>query len=301
MPSHLPSTPDCIPCALRQVLSSARRVSEDPWFHTKVLKRVMRAMSNADTNKSPAEVSYDALKVAGEILGVRDPYAEDKRAENAKLMALLPGLRQKVAESRHPVALAARLAVAGNIIDLGILSAVDAKAEIDKAIDMELAVDDTEALRESLRAAKTVLYVLDNAGEIVMDRLLIEQMKRKEITCIVRSEPVLNDVTMDDAISIGLDKLATIVDPGAPMLGLVLNLASGEVQELFETADVVISKGQANFETLFGADREVYFLLRAKCPIVAAALGVEFGAAVVARREPAHEEESGVANGAASG
>jgi uncharacterized protein with ATP-grasp and redox domains len=296
MPTPLLAEPDCIPCALRQVLSSARRVSDDPWFHTSVLKRVMSAMSKADMRHTPAELSFEALKAASRVLGVRDPYLEDKRRENARLMELLPELRQKVAESRTPVALAAKLAVAGNIIDLGIVSTVDIKAEIGRALEVPLAVDDTGPLREAVRAAKTVVYILDNAGEIVLDRLLIEQMKRKEITCIVRSTPVLNDVTIDDAIAVGLDKLATIIDPGAPMLGLVLNLASDEVQEKIRTADLVISKGQANFETLYDIQREVYFLLRAKCPIVAKALGVEFGAAVVSRREPAEETETRVEN-----
>jgi uncharacterized protein with ATP-grasp and redox domains len=289
MPSELIAHPDCIPCALRQVLASARRVSADPWFHTSVLKRVMRTMAQADTNKSPAEVSFDAIRAAGKVLGVRDPYLEDKRKENESLLKLLPGLRKKVAESKNPIELAARLAVAGNIIDLGIISTVDVQAEIDRALVEPLAVDDTEELRESLRAARSVVYVLDNAGEIVLDRLLIEQIKRKEVTCIVRNAPVLNDVTMDDAIAVGLDKIATVVDPGSPMLGLVLTLASAEVQDLFRSADTVIAKGQANFETLYGVQREVFFLLRAKCPIVAEALGVDLGGAVVSRREAVRE------------
>jgi uncharacterized protein with ATP-grasp and redox domains len=168
------------------------------------------------------------------------------------------------------------------------------KAEIERALSGTLAIDDTPALREALRAAKSVLYVLDNAGEIVLDRLLVEQMKRKDVTCVVRAAPVLNDVTLDDAVAVGLDKIARVVDPGVPMLGLVLNLASAELQDRFRDADLVIAKGQANFETLCDADREVYFLLRAKCPVVARALGVSVGAAVVARREPSQEPKTRV-------
>jgi len=286
MAGPLLAAPDCIPCALRQVLSSARRVSRDAWFHASVLKRVMAHMAEADMMRSPAELSLDALRAAMPILGTRDPYAEDKKAENARLMELLPDLRQRVAESADPVGLAARLAVAGNIIDLGILSAVDAKAEIEKVLGEPLAIDDTPALREAVRAAKTVVYVLDNAGEIVLDRLLIEQMKRKAVTCLVRAAPILNDATVEDAKAVGLQEIARIVDPGVPMLGLVLNLAPADVQESFQKADLVISKGQANLETLFDAEREIYFMLRAKCPVVAAALGVAVGAAVVSRREP---------------
>jgi len=300
MAAPLTATPDCIPCSLQQVLASARRVSDDPWFHASVLKRVMAVMAKSDSDRCPAEVTYEALRAASKVLGVRDPYAGDKQRDNARLLELLPDLRRRVAESRHPVAMAAKLAVAGNIIDLGVVSTVDIQAEIETALSTPLAIDDTETLREAVRAAKTVVYLMDNAGEAVLDMLLIEQMKRKDVTCIVRHSPVLNDVTTDDAISIGLDKLAEIMDPGAPMLGLSLNLASAEVQERFNTADLVISKGQANLETLYGTDREIFFLLRAKCPVVARALGVDLGGAVVTRREPSTDPKTRVENGPTS-
>ena len=290
-PRELKATPDCLPCSLRQVLSAARRVSDDEWFHGKVVKQVMAKMADIDLCRSPAEVSFDALREAMKLFGGQDPFAPEKRSYNEGMMELLPELRRKVAESSDPVGLASKLAIAGNAIDLGILSPVDAGAEIDAALKTPLAIDDRAGFRDAVRAARTVLYILDNAGEVVLDKLLIEQLKRKEITCLVRSAPILNDVTASDAEDVGLTAMARIIDPGAPMLGLVLNHASGEVQELFATADVVVSKGQANFETLAGTDREVFFFLKAKCPVVARALGVEVGAAVLRRHCPAESDE----------
>jgi len=290
MAMGLEAKPDCIPCALRQALSAARRVSADEWLHTKILKRVMAEMAHADFSKSPAEISFEALQVASKLLGGADAFAEAKRQHNDLLKAVIPDLRRRIAESSDSLALAARLAVAGNIIDLGLASEVDARAEIERAIDIKLAVDDMGAFREAVRSAKSIFYLLDNAGEAALDRLLIEQFRRKDVTCLVRSSPILNDVTEADALEAGLGEVATIRSPGAPMLGFVPSLADAEVRELFAKADLVISKGQANFETLYGADREVFFFLRAKCPVVAAALGVKEGDAVLMRHEPAADE-----------
>ena len=285
MATGLKAMPDCIPCTLRQVLVTARRVSDDEWLHAKVVKQVMSEMADTDLSRSPAEVTFDALRSAVRLLGEPDPYAEDKRRYNALMKSLLPGLRRKVAESSDPVGLAARLAIAGNIIDLGILSGVDAEAEVAQALDRKLAIDDTDAFREAARSARDVFYLLDNAGEVVLDRLLIEQFKRKRVTCLVRAEPILNDVTAEDAQEVGLGDLAEIRDAGAPMLGFVPGLADPEIRERFEKADLVIAKGQANFETLWGADREVFFFLRPKCPVTANALGIREGEAALFRHE----------------
>ncbi|MHC5057509.1 MAG: damage-control phosphatase ARMT1 family protein [Planctomycetota bacterium] len=286
MSAGLTARPECIPCSLRQALSAARRVSADEWVHAKVLKRVMAEMVHVDLARSPAEVTFEALRIASKLLGGRDAFAEDKRQHNDLVKALLPDLRKRVAESSDSISLATRLAIAGNIMDLGVASEVDARAEIDRAVDAELAIDDLVSFREAIRSAKSVFYLLDNAGEAVLDLLLIEQFRRKDVTCLVRSSPVLNDVTEADAIEAGLGEVATICSPGAPMLGFVPSLADPEVRDIFVKADLVIAKGQANLETLYGADREVFFFLRAKCPVVAAALGVREGDAVLMRHEP---------------
>ena len=286
MATGLKARPDCIPCSLRQALSAARRVSTDEWVHAKVLKRVMAAMVDTDLDRSPAEVTFEALQIASKLLGGEDAFAEDKRRHNALVKALLPHLRRRVAESSDSLSLAARLAIAGNVMDLGIASEVDARAEIDGAVEAKLAINDLPSFREAVRSAKSVFYLLDNAGEAVLDLLLIEQFRRKDVVCLARGSPVLNDVTEEDAIEAGLGDVATVRSPGAPMLGFVPSLADPEIRDLFVKADLVIAKGQANLETLHGADREVFFLLRAKCPVVADALAVREGDAALLRYAP---------------
>jgi len=294
MTMGLKAKPECIPCSLRQALSAARRVSGDEWVHAKVLKRVMSEMAHTDLDRSPAEVTFEALEIASKLLGGSDAFAEDKRRHNELVQGLLPGLRRQVAESSDSLSIATRLAIAGNIMDLGVASEIDARAEIDRAVEAKFAIDDLGSFREAVRSAKSVFYILDNAGEAVLDRLLIEQFRRKDVTCLVRHAPVLNDVTEADAIEAGLAEVAKLRSPGAPMLGFVPGLADPGIRELFVKADLVIAKGQANIETLLGVDREVFFFLRAKCPVVAAALGVREGDAVLMRHEPPTPGETAV-------
>ncbi len=272
---------DCLPCVLRQVLSTVRRVSPDEWFQARATATMMREIAEVDLDRSPAELTFDALVRLRSIIGGADPFAEEKREYNSTMLAVLPRLRRMVKSTDRPLRLAARLAVAANVIDLGILSEFDVQAELRAAADGPLATDHTGELETALKSASSVMYLLDNAGEVAVDRLFIEQMEGMDVTCVVRRSPVLNDATRADAEEVGLDKLARVVDPGADMLGVVLALSSPEFRKSFREADVVIAKGQANFETLDDCERGIFFLLKAKCPVVAERLGVKDGQAVV--------------------
>ena len=272
---------DCLPCVLKQVLAAVRQVSSDEWFQARATAMMMKKTAEADLELSPAELTYDALSQLRSTIGGADPFAEDKRRYNSMMLEVLPKLRRMVKTSDRSLRLAARLAVAGNVVDLGILSEFDVQAELRAASQASLAIDHTTELETALKSASTMMYILDNAGEAAVDRLFIEQMEGLDVTCVVRRSPILNDATRADAEEVGLDKLATVIDPGAEMLGVVLALSSPEFRKRFREADVVIAKGQANFETLEECERGVFFLLKAKCPVVAERLGVTEGQAVV--------------------
>jgi len=272
---------DCLPCVLRQVLAAVGRVSADEWFRARAAAMMMKRIAELDLERTPAELTHDALTQLRSVIGARDPFAEDKRTYNSTMLAVLPQLRRLVKSSERALRLAAKLAVAGNVIDLGILSEFDVQAELRTAVERPLAVDHTTELETALKSASTVMYVLDNAGEAAVDRLFIEQMQGLDVTCVVRRSPVLNDATRADAEEVGLDKLSTLVDPGADMLGVVPALSSPEFRKLFREADVVIAKGQANYETLDECERGVFFLLKARGPVVADALGIPEGQAAV--------------------
>ncbi|MBD3263516.1 MAG: DUF89 family protein, partial [Candidatus Omnitrophica bacterium] len=181
------------------------------------------------------------------------------------------------------------LAIAGNIIDYGVKNSLNVEEELDKIICYEQTaiekegkkVFDYQDFRRCLKRAKTILYLGDNAGEVVFDRVLIEEIKkqdrRKEIFFAVRGAPIINDVLEEDAYFAGIDAGAVIINNGCAAPGTILNLCSNDFLKIYRKADMVISKGQGNFETLSRAKRGVFFLFKAKCPVVAKDIGCEVG------------------------
>ncbi len=185
-------------------------------------------------------------------------------------------MKKYVETSENRLYTAAKIAIAGNIIDYGTGRDFDISTEVFTLVDRELDIDDFDDFREALSRAKSVLYLGDNAGESVFDRILIEEIDAP-VTFAVRDNPVLNDVTYEDAIASGIDKVAEIISSGTSAPGTVLRKCNDEFLELFRDADVVISKGQGNYEALSGIDRSIFFLLRAKCPVISADMGVHDG------------------------
>ena len=268
------SFPDCVPCWFRQALSTARRVTDDEDAQRGALLEMARRLGEFDLSETPAEISYYALIAVQRYLGADDPYREEKHLYNAKVLELEDRLQEMIDTNGDRLHTAVKLAAAGNIIDLGIVSEFNLDDHIRSALNTGFAVDDYELLCERLARAGSVLYVLDNAGEIVFDKLLIRQLSDCHVTAVVRTSPILNDVTMEDAMQVGLDKVCEVVDTGCDVFGVPLGSVSEEFRRRFDAADVVIAKGQANFETLDGCGREVFFVLKAKCPSIAAHLGV---------------------------
>jgi uncharacterized protein with ATP-grasp and redox domains len=275
---------ECIPCVLRQALLTARRVTDDPWLHRKLLFAVMEYLPTISFERAPAEISFDCFRFVNKYLGVPDPFKAEKDRYTQRMLAAEDDMRRALLAADDPLRAAIQLALAGNMIDMGLHEAEDIDEELARNADaLELAIDDYEALQAALAQARSVLYLLDNAGEIVCDKLVLELLDVADITCVVRSAPIINDVTREDIEAVGLGRLARIVDIGADALGVPWSLCSSEFRDLFAEADVVISKGQANFETLDDADREVFHILRAKCDHIARYLDVPRGAALLIR------------------
>ena len=173
------SRPECIPCIIGQVINTVRRVTDDDWIVGKVVKEVMQELARSDLELSPAELSFQALSFALKAVGAQDPYGDEKKRYNRRIMALLPRLRASVNDSEDALDAAVRYAIAGNIIDLGIDSRFDLDEELENALKVPLAIDASAELRPALKSASRIMYILDNAGEIVFDRLLMELLKDK--------------------------------------------------------------------------------------------------------------------------
>jgi uncharacterized protein with ATP-grasp and redox domains len=269
------TTLDCVPCLVRQALEVARLAASDPTLHERVLRETLRELASIDLAQSPPLVASSLHRRLRQLTGQPDPYRQLKERFNQAALALLPALEARIRAAAAPFELAVRLAAAGNMIDFGAGGAV-AEAQVRQALDRVLEepfLGDLSTLRAAAESARRILYLADNAGEIVLDRLLLAALPPGRVTVVVRGAPVINDATLEDARAAGLDELAEVIDNGSDVPGTVLAECSPELQRRFREADLILAKGQGNYETLSDEPAPLFFLLKVKCPVVAAHLG----------------------------
>ncbi|NYI41489.1 damage-control phosphatase ARMT1 family protein [Demequina lutea] len=272
---------DCYPCVLRQALTAARMVTDDKSAHLGVMTETLALLQKLPPGSTPPEITFAVHGIVRERLGDSDPYRVAKAESTRAALALYPRLKARVARSEDPLGTAVRLSIAGNIIDFGVSDDIpDLRATVERVIAAPLAINHLASLRAALAAADHVLYLADNAGETVFDRVLIEQLAPRVIYA-VKGGPVLNDATLEDALAAGLDTCATIVDNGSAAPGTILDLCSTDFREVFDEAPLIIAKGQANYETLSEAGPRVFCLLQVKCPVIGAHVSAPVGGAVV--------------------
>lgn len=270
---------ECMPCIFRQTLDAARRVSDDPALTERVVREVAGWISTADLHQPPPVMAQRLHRFLRGFTGIADPYASAKARDNALALSLMPELRERLAVSADPLLLAVRLAIAGNLIDLGPkhdLSEDEIRRSIRQVMDEPFS-GDLETFRQAANNAREILYLADNAGEIVLDRLLVEALGPARVTVAVRGAPVINDATIDDARAAGLPEIVRVISNGSDAPGTVLEECDAEFRKRFSQADLVISKGQGNFETLSAAPRDVCFLFKVKCPVISANVGLPLG------------------------
>ncbi len=273
--------PECVPCLLKRVLFQSRLVADEDG--ARPVAAALREMSAAYPDaKNSAKMASRVHREAYDALGVKDPYHTLKIRSDEVAEMLLPHLMDSIESSEDRLEAAVIGSIVGNIMDFGPGIAIQHPDELIDSFHGLMAqgldVNDVGKLRTRLGEGRRVLYLFDNCGESVFDRLLIEEMRRigSEVIGVVKGEPILTDVTREDAERVGLDKvLDGIVDTGQFAIGLDLSTASDACRKEFDRADVIISKGMANFEALSDEDiGEVFYLMRAKCDPVAKALGV---------------------------
>lgn len=287
---------DCIPCAIRQVLDSVRMITDDEAMHEKVLREALGLWHDMDMRESPPAVARKVHRMVREMTGVADPYLQVKQRYNRLAMDMVDDLEETVAGSADRMETAVRLAIAGNVIDFGVHSTVDesvVEGVIARSLTDPLDLDALTEFKVAIAEATDILYLGDNAGEIVFDRLLIEQMPRQKVTFVVRGGPILNDVLLADAEMVGLADLVEVIDNGADAPGTILEICSKAFRKRFEKADLIISKGQGNFETLNECERDIFFLLRPKCAVLARHLDCELGRQVLIRSDAVLAQAAG--------
>ena len=272
---------ECIPCFFKQALEAARLSGANNRTQKRILDAVALSIPKFPLSSSPPEMARVIHGIVKKITTKNDPYAKIKEKSNKLALRVYPKLKEKIARSRDKLLTAIELAIAGNIIDYGVKNSLNVKKELDKILDKESeairrkgkSIFDYGEFKHALKNAKTILYLSDNAGEVIFDRILIEEIKErdkdKDIIYAVKEKAIINDALAEDARISGISRYARIVSSGLDTPGTVLSLCSKEFLRTFRRADMIISKGQGNFEALSDSKRPIFFLFMAKCPVVA--------------------------------
>jgi uncharacterized protein with ATP-grasp and redox domains len=267
----------CLECIIKQTCNTLALRQAEQFITDEILDEVRRQLLDVDWEQTPADLSNIAYRTVEQYFP-GDLFKEAKQLQNQQALACYPQLRQILEEEENRLLTAVRIAATGNIIDLGTAMEVDIAREVRRVLHHPLPIDDTEKLRAMLAQPRKILYLADNAGEIVFDRILIEELLgHHAVTVVVRGGPVINDATLEDAQAVGLTELAPVITTGSNRIGVPWVHVSEQFRQCYQQSDLVISKGQGNFETMSERhDKDIFYILRAKCDIIAHELGVGY-------------------------
>jgi uncharacterized protein with ATP-grasp and redox domains len=280
---------DCIPCFFKQALEAARLAGASAKTQKRVIDELAKALPEFPLTSSPPEMGRIIYQLINKITRTKDPYLALKDKGNQLALDMEHALRKKINNSHDRLLTATELSILGNIIDYGAKNMLDVEAEMAKILEEEnrvktLADKDNfhyMQFREGLGEARTILYLADNAGEVVFDKILIEEIRRyagnKKIIYAVKEKPIINDALIDDAYVCGMPEIAGVISCGADAPGTILSLCSRKFLEIYNRAEMIISKGQGNFEALSLEKRPIFFLFMAKCPVIAREVGCNVG------------------------
>ena len=281
--------PECIPCLIRQGLNAGKKLKlpkEKLYEVSKLGVRYLCQFENYD--KSPAYYAYYIQKAVANLTGEKDPFKDIKKLSNRKALEIYPILDREVYRtSKDRLLTALKLSAIGNVLDFAILEEEEAFKKVEQLLERDFTISDYGRFKEDLENAKRIMVLGDNAGEIVFDKFLVRALKEigKEVIFVVKAEPILNDATMEDAEEVSMTELCKVIDNGNDRVGTDLSVVSEEFLKEWEKADIVLSKGQANFESLSGVkDKVIYFLLTTKCEPISIETGAKKVGSLVFKR-----------------
>jgi len=269
---------ECIPCFVRQAFDAVILVTNDEKIRERILRQVLFRLANVSFDNPPPYIGRDIHRIIKLLSGNSDPYLEIKKDSNTLAIKLMPSLKKLIKRSSDSFETAVRLAIAGNIIDCvrgDHLSEKKIQKTISQCLDQPLSKDTIDELRREIGKASNILYLGDNSGEVFFDKLFIDELQGNNITFVVRGAPIINDALKNDAKMADLDKLVRVVDNGSDIPGTILEECSEEFKNRFMEADLVIAKGQGNYETLSEEQKKTFFLLKVKCPVISKDIGCQ--------------------------
>jgi hypothetical protein len=272
---------ECIPCLARQAVEIAEEATADVDKQEAIIKRSLATLSQLDFRETAPEIAFRMHQHAKELTGNVDPYLKLKAEYNQIAATIAKRIREErwLETASDPFDMACRLAISGNIIDFSVgleLEFKDVLKSVENSLKNNVFGTGSKALLQAVESANRIMYLADNAGEIIFDKFLLEHLPLDRVTYVVKGGPIVNDATMDDAVQTGVADLVKVMDNGHASQGIVLEHCSDSFIEAFEESDLIISKGQANFETLSHLKgKNIFYLLRAKCKSVAREIGCE--------------------------
>ncbi len=267
---------ECIPCFFRQALFAARAATNDEVKIKQVLDKVAGIVPDIPLDNPPPETARLVYGAVRDVTGVEDPFKHHKDKSIKNALQLYGKLKSAVEKAEDPLRTALSVAIAGNVIDLGASQGFDIDGEMKDVLNKTPVINHYASFKQSVEKAPFILYLGDNAGETVFDKILIETLGKPTIYA-VRDIPIINDATIEDAEKSGIGEVARIMSSGCDAPGIILERCSSEFLELFRSADVIVSKGQGNLESLSEVRRPIFFLLKVKCKIAARHIGAPEG------------------------
>lgn len=273
---------ECYLCLYKQVFKITNKFCKDEKQASKILREGAKILSKYDINVTPPEIAAEEYGKISEILKIEDLFEKEKKEAIKEALNFKSRLKLKLLKSKNPLLDACKIAVAGNIIDLGVHQEYDLEKELEEIFNIDFKINYFNEFKLSVQDAQTICYLADNAGENVFDELLIETIKEInpdiKIYYLVRGKPIINDVTIKDLEGLEIFELAEVIDSGVPTPGFHLKFANEIARNIFYESDMVISKGMGNFECLFEeCKREVFYLFKVKCEVVARKAKAEVG------------------------
>ncbi len=285
---------ECLPCALNTFVRMIESSELSDIEKSQAIRSYLYTLSDEDFSQPPPELGGKLHQKIREIMKDPDPYKEAKDHYNRLMMEKYDELAEFINTSRNKFKTALKLSLVANVIDFATQDNIDIRNIFFKALDIKISIDNSNALLSEIKKSNTILYIGDNAGEIILDKLLLKTIYdnyNNNLYFAVRGAPTINDITREDAEFANIDEVAAIIDTGNDYPGILLNACSDEFIEIFNKADIIISKGQGNFESLTAAYKNIYFLLMVKCNPVARFLDAQKGSFVVAKRELLKEKQ----------
>ncbi|BCD68613.1 DUF89 domain-containing protein [Nitratiruptor sp. YY09-18] len=281
--------PDCFACLYNQALRVSKVLECDEECADAIMQRSASVLAQISVHQTPPEAAAALYPAISELVGKEDLYADKKKESIQKAQELIPYVREKIASSPNRLDAALRAAVAGNVIDFATQVMFDIKEEIAKIFDTPFAIDRKSDFIQKLATAKNLLLIGDNVGEHLFDKVLLETIKEFydiPLYYFVRGKPIINDVTYEDALAIGLDEVCEVVDSSVYTPGFIYEKANAKAKAIYDEADLILAKGMGNFECMESyEDSRIFFLFKVKCSVVANRISKNIGDLICATKE----------------